>query len=212
MYLPEHFRESRSDVLRAIIARHPLATLVANTAQGLTANHIPLIWHGHADGSAALRGHIARANSLWQRLEPGASVLAIFVGAEHYVSPSWYLSKGSTGKAVPTWNYVAVHVRGHIRFIHDATWLRAVVHTLTEAQERDRVDRWQVSDAPASYIESMLQAIVGFEITVSGIEGKFKGSQNRPETDRVGVAEHLCASGISPSEIEELVPGLKEQA
>ena len=210
MYLPEHFRESRAEVLRDIIARYPLATLVANTPQGLSAHHIPLLWHTMGDGSQVLRGHIARANGLWRQLERGASVLAIFTGPEHYVSPSWYPSKQDDGKAVPTWNYVAVHVRGHIRFIEEPAWLRAMVEALTEVHERDRVDRWHVSDAPAGYIESMLRAIIGFEIVVSGVEGKFKGSQNRSQADRQSVATQLRDAGMSPTDIGELVPGLNK--
>jgi transcriptional regulator len=164
--------------LLAFIAKHPLATLVANTAQGLTANHIPLLWHSLADGSNVLRGHIARANTIWRTVDRGASVLAIFTGADHYISPTWYPSKRDDGKVVPTWNYAAVHVR------------------------------WHVSDAPASYIDAMLRAIVGFEINVTGLEGKFKGSQNRSVEDRANVARSLQAAGSEASAVGELVPGV----
>ena len=208
MYNPEHFRESRSEVLLAFIAKHPLATLVANTAQGLTANHIPLLWHSLADGSNVLRGHIARANTIWRTVDRGASVLAIFTGADHYISPRWYPSKRDDSKVVPTWNYAAVHVRGYIRFIEDAAWLRAMVESLTDAHEGRDADRWHVSDAPASYIDAMLRAIVGFEINVTGLEGKFKGSQNRSVEDRANVARSLQAAGSEASAVDELVPGV----
>jgi transcriptional regulator len=205
VYLPEHFRESRVDVLQAFVAQHPLATLVADTTQGLTANHLPLLWHVTDEGARTLRGHIARGNTLWRELRAGAGVLAIFTGAQHYVSPMWYPSKREDGKVVPTWNYAAVHVRGHIRFFDDAAWLRGLVESLTDLHEKGHAPRWQVSDAPASYIDAMLRAIVGFEIAVTGIEGKFKSSQNRSEADRAGVAAALVDSGLSPPEISELV-------
>ena len=206
MYVPEHFRETRLDVLHAFIERYPLGTLVAVTPDGINANHIPMQWLPTGDGLGLLRGHIARANALWRLLEAGASVLAIFIGPDHYVSPSWYPSKHEHGKAVPTWNYAAVHVTGHIRFIEDAGWLRGLVESLTDEHEGKRVDRWRVTDAPADYIEGMLRAIVGFEIKVSSIEGKFKASQNRPAADRAGVANALRAAGLPPHEVALLAP------
>ncbi|HYL03417.1 MAG TPA: FMN-binding negative transcriptional regulator [Steroidobacteraceae bacterium] len=206
MYVPEHFRETRLEVLQAFLERHPLATLVALTPRGLTANHIPLRSQLAGMGAGVLRGHIARANPLWRELEPGAPVLAVFTGAASYVSPSWYPSKQEHGKVVPTWNYAAVHVNGTIRFIEDAAWLRELVGTLTDLHEAASAQRWRVSDAPADYIEGMLRAIVGFEIAVTGVTGKFKGSQNRPAADRVAVAAALRAAGRSPAELAELVP------
>lgn len=205
MYLPEHFRESRPQVLYRFVEQHPLATLIANTAQGLTANHLPLLWHGAEDSPQMLRGHIARGNALWREAGEGAQVLAVFTGAQHYVSPTWYPSKREDGKVVPTWNYAAVHVRGQIRFFEDAAWLRSLVESLTDAHEQDDGARWHVSDAPPAYIEAMLRAIVGFEIHVSGIEGKFKSSQNRTQADRDGVAAALEAGGVSLPDISELV-------
>jgi transcriptional regulator len=209
VYVPDHFRESHPEVLHAFIAQHPVATLIASTAQGLTANHLPLLWNDAAEGSGALRGHIARANSLWKAVQAGSSVLAVFTGAQHYISPNWYPSKLADGKAVPTWNYAAVHVRGSIRFIEDAGWLRQLVEALTDVHEGNRADRWHVSDAPAKYIDSMLQAIVGFEINITGIEGKFKGSQNRSLADRTSVAGQLREEGLSTEALRELVPGIE---
>ena len=207
MYVPDHFRELRVDVIQAFIDRHPLATLVANTADGLTANHIPLQSGLHTDGTGLLRGHIARANSLWRRLESDSPVLVIFTGADSYVSPNWYPSKQEQGKAVPTWNYATVHLKGTIRFIDDASWLREFVGTLTDIHEQPRTPPWHVSDAPADYIEGMLRAIIGFEIKVFSTVGKFKGSQNRSATDRAGVNAALHREGRAANEIDELAPG-----
>lgn len=206
MYVPEHFRETRLEVLQAFIERHPLATLVAMTADGLTANHIPMLSQLSPGAGGLLRGHIARGNSLWRRLEPRAAVLAIFTGADSYVSPAWYPSKQEHGKVVPTWNYGAVHIGGHIRFIEDASWLRELVGSLTRVHEARRTQPWSVGDAPADYIEAMLRAIVGFEIEISSIAGKIKGSQNRPVADRTAVREALLEAGRRADEIAELVP------
>lgn len=205
MYVPEHFREARIEVLRTLIARYSLGTLVAVTSEGITANHIPMQLLPAADGPGVLRGHIARANPLWRLLESDAAVLAVFVGPDHYVSPSWYPSKREHGKAVPTWNYATVHVRGHIRFIDDAAWLRGLVESLTDEHEHGIVNRWRISDAPADFIDGMVRAIVGFEIRASAIEGKFKASQNRSAADRAGVAEALRAAGLPDADVAQLV-------
>jgi transcriptional regulator len=207
VYIPDQFRETSIDVLQAFMERHPLATLIAMTAQGLTANHLPLRSHFSADGRGIVRGHIARANSLWRELKPDAEVLAVFMGADSYISPRWYPSKQEHGKVVPTWNYATVHLHGSIRFIEDAAWLRDFVGSLTEVHEAGRADRWQVSDAPADYIDAMLRAIVGLEIKVSRVVGKFKGSQNRSAADRAGVNAGLRATGRSVEEVAEIAPG-----
>ncbi len=207
MYVPDDFREARQEVLQAFLERHPLATLVAMTGSGLVAHHVPLRAQLAAPGGGVLRGHIARANTLWRELQPDAEVLAVFTGADSYVSPNWYPSKAEHGKAVPTWNYAAVHIGGRIRFIQEAAWLRDFVTSLTEANEQGRPDPWHVSDAPADYIDGMVRAIVGFEIKVSSVVGKFKGSQNRSAADRAGVRSALRAAGRSADELAELVPG-----
>jgi transcriptional regulator len=204
--MPEQFREARHEVLAAFIARHPLAVLVGLTSEGLTANHVPLLAQWNADGSGLLRGHIARANSFWRDLKSGAAVLAVFNGADAYISPRWYPSKREHGKVVPTWNYATVHVKGTIAFTEDATWLRQFVAQLTDLHEAGATHPWALSDAPEEYVQAMLRAIIGFEIKVTSVEGKFKGSQNRSAADRAGVAVGLREAGRSATEIAQLAP------
>lgn len=208
MYIPEHFRETRIEVMRALVERYSLGTLIAVGAQGIDANHIPMQWLAGTDGGLGLlRGHIARANPMWRQLAAGAPVLAIFIGPDQYVSPTWYPSKREHGRAVPTWNYATVHIHGQIRFIEDVVWLREQIESLTDDHERDRMHRWRIGDAPEDYISGMVRAIVGFEIPVAALECKFKGSQNRSAADRSGVAEALRVAGVPPQEIEQLAPG-----
>jgi transcriptional regulator len=157
-----------------------------------------------ADGQDVLRGHIARGNALWRSLSDGAPVLVVFTGARHYISPGWYATKQQTGKVVPTWNYSTVHARGCIRFIEDVAWLARLVDSLTDEHESRRTPTWHVADAPTEYIDSMLQGIVGFEIQVQQLEGKFKASQNRSAADREGVVQGLRAAGLAAADIAEL--------
>jgi transcriptional regulator len=185
MYVPDHFREARPEVLHDAMRRIGFATLVT---QGLEANHLPMLLQ---DGF--LRGHVARANAVWKSGEGEA--LAIFLGPHAYVSPNWYPSKVATGKAVPTWNYITVHAKGRIRWIQDAAWLRAHVTQLSGTHETPRPDPWQISEAPESYIDTMLRGIVGFELTVTQLDGKYKLTQNRDDADRDGVREGLQREG-----------------
>ena len=185
MYTPDHFREDRPQVLHDAVRRIGLATLVTT---GLEANHLPMLLDG-----GVLRGHVARANPVWKQGDGAA--LAIFLGPHAYVSPSWYPSKATTGKAVPTWNYITVHARGAIRWIQDGDWLRNHVTTLSDSHEEKRPVPWKVNDAPAIYIDSLLRAIVGFELTIETLEGKYKLSQNREASDRDGVREALTRKG-----------------
>jgi transcriptional regulator len=205
MYRPAHFREDRPELLEAFVAAHPLGALVLATPGGLVANHIPMLLVRDAAGHAVLRGHVARANELWRVVAAGAPALVLFGGAQHYVTPSWYPSKRATGEVVPTWNYAVVHAHGPIRFIADRDWLLTLVGTLTDRNERQRIAPWRVADAPAAYLERMLGAIVGFEIAVERLEGKFKASQNRTAEDRAGVATGLAADGVGAPERDELV-------
>jgi transcriptional regulator len=207
MYVPEHFRETRLEVLQGLVDRHPLATLVAMTDEGLAANHIPMRSHLEEGGRGYLRGHIARGNSLWRKLQNDAKVLSIFMGTDQYISPNWYPTKQEHGKVVPTWNYATVHIHGTIRFIDDATWLREFVTGLTDVHEAPRANPWHVSDAPVDYINANLRAIVGLEISISSVVGKFKGSQNRSAADRDGVRAGLGKDGRTPDEIAEIAPG-----
>jgi transcriptional regulator len=210
VYVPDFFREARIEVLQRFVVEHPFATLIAHPAGGLAANHLPLRAELTA-GGGILRGHIARANSLWRDLAPDAEVLAVFLGPDAYISPRAYPSKREHGKVVPTWNYAAVHVGGRIRFTEDAAWLREFVGALTDEHEAGAAQPWQVSDAPTDYIDSMLRAIIGLEITVTSVSGKFKGSQNRSLADRQGVHAALSAAGRSAQELAELVPGIEER-
>jgi len=185
MYVPDHFREDRPEVLADAVRRIGFATLVTT---GLEANHLPMLL-----GGGVLRGHVARANPVWKQGDGAA--LAIFLGAHAYVSPGCYPSKALTGKAVPTWNYITVHARGAIRWIQDSGWLRSHVTALSDAHEEKRAEPWKVGDAPASYIDSLLRAIVGFELTIQTLEGKYKLSQNRDAADRDGVRDSYAREG-----------------
>jgi transcriptional regulator len=185
MYVPEHFAETRPEVLTALIRRYPLGALVVPAAKGLEVNHIPFLIE---DGF--LRAHVARANRLWQTAPAGAAV-AIFQGPDRYITPSWYATKAETGKVVPTWNYVVVHVHGPVRFIEDEAWLRAHVEQAVATHEAARPAPWKLSDAPADYIDKMLRGIVGVELAIERLEGKWKLGQNRNDKDRQGMVEGL---------------------
>ncbi len=200
MYLPSHFEEKRLDVLHELVRTHPFGTLVTSNQGHLDANHIPfeLVQDGTPFGT--LRAHVARANPVWRDFSPEMEALAIFQGPQAYITPSWYPSKQESGKAVPTFNYMVVHAYGPLKVIDDAEWLRGLVTRLTERHEANRAQPWQVSDAPADYIDKMLSAIVGLEIPVTQLIGKWKVSQNQPEANRQGVEAGLREIG-SPGAI-----------
>lgn len=207
MYTPSHFREDDPSAIAAIIDSYPLAALVASGASGLIVNHLPLLRVAAADGSTALRGHVARGNELWRTVPALTAVVAIFRGEDHYVSPAWYPTKAESGEVVPTWNYTVVHAHGLIRFIEDRVWVRELVSALTNRHERGRPAPWSIDDAPAKYIDRMLAAIVGFEIDVERWDGKRKASQNRTERERSGALIGLEADGVSESARAQLVRG-----
>jgi len=205
MYNPDQFREERPEVLRDFIAQHPLGALVAVTADGLTANHIPMLWKERDGTPGVLQGHVARANPLWKMIAPETTVLVIFGGANRYITPSWYPAKQEHGKVVPTWNYSVVHAHGTIRFAEDRDRALLNVRELTDRHEASRSEPWKVSDAPADYIEPMLSRIVTFEITLTRLIGKFKASQHRPESERSAVAAALATEGTPAADVNEVI-------
>ncbi|MGE0283354.1 MAG: FMN-binding negative transcriptional regulator [Rhizobiaceae bacterium] len=194
MYQPPHFIETDRDVLHALIRAHPLGLLISATPDGPVADPVPMLLDADEGQHGRLRAHVARANAHWKiiRDTPEMPVLVVFQGADSYVTPSWYETKRETGKVVPTWNYATVQVRGKARAIEDTAWIGQQIRELTGKHEASRVEPWAVEDAPERYIEAQLRGIVGIEIDIGEIHGKWKVSQNRPEADRVGVAEGLA--------------------
>jgi transcriptional regulator len=207
MYIPAAFLETRTEAVEAAIAAYPLATLVSIGSQGLDASHLPLLYHRGEGGLGILRGHLARANPQWRNYSSGAEALAIFTGPQHYVSPAWYPSTKEHGKVVPTWNYVAVHARGTLTFREDREWLLENVRSLTERQEAASEKPWRIADAPADFIEGLLKAIVGVELAIAKLEGKWKVSQNRPAADREGVIAGL--QGLDSADAREMAALVK---
>jgi transcriptional regulator len=207
MYLPSYFAESRSEVLRELMRAHPLAALVHVGSKGLDANHVPLVFDDMGGRCGLLRGHVARANPVFRELAAGSEVLAIFQGPSHYISPNWYPSKRAHGKDVPTWNYVVVHARGRLAWHDEPSWLGNFLGALTHGQEHQRAEPWHVTDAPAEYIDRMLKAIVGFEIPIDELTGKWKVSQNRTAEDRAGARAGLAGEeNESARAIAALIP------
>ena len=194
MYLPKHFAEDDVAEMHALMRAHPLATLVSHGPDGLDANHIPLLL-ADAAPCGKLQGHVARANPLWKPGRVAGEVLVVFQGDECYISPSGYATKAEHGKVVPTWNYVAVHAYGDLRVIDDPDWILAQVSALTAANESALPQPWRVTDAPADYIEKMLGAIVGIEITITRLLGKWKVSQNQPAVNRASLIAALERTG-----------------
>ena len=193
MYNPPWFREDDLDLIRGEIKRNGFGTLVTVASSGgPLASHVPMILDETRGQKGTLYGHVARGNLQWRDTRTGSEALAIFLGPDAYITPRWYETKKENGKVVPTWDYVAIHVRGPITFFHDTTRIRDVVTRLTNKHESGASDPWEVSDAPRDYIESQLKSIVGFEVAVSRIDGKWKMSQNRPDADRMGVVRGLA--------------------
>ncbi|MBU6248984.1 MAG: FMN-binding negative transcriptional regulator [Xanthomonadaceae bacterium] len=190
MYQPRHFVETREHALYGLIDAHPFATLVARATAGTAVNHLPFVRQGDV-----LRGHVAGGNEL--AAMDGAAVVAVFHGPQGYVSPNWYPGKHANGgREVPTWNYAVAHVHGCLRVVRDAAWLRDLLDGLTDRFEATEPSPWRVTDAPADHVERLLGAIVGIELVIERIDGKFKLSQNHPAANRAGVVEGLTRRAL----------------
>lgn len=203
MYQPPDHREDRLDVQHDLIETHPLGLLISIGPDGLLANTLPFLIQRQSGPFGTLQAHMARANQQWSDIE-GQNVLIVFQGPQAYVSPSFYETKRATGKVVPTWNYAMVQARGIARLHTSVEWLDAQIEALTSRHEKERSPSWGISDAPRPFIESQMRGIVGIEIEIQSIEGKWKVSQNRPEADRRGVAEGLANSAPAMSELVRL--------
>ena len=201
MYVPHHFKEEDQSQLLQYIREYSFGTLIISDGEGLEANHIPFYLSSSSDDTQAqLQCHLARSNPTWQRIQSGAHILVVFQGPNAYVSPSWYVTKAESGRVVPTWNYLAVHVQGTARVIQDSAWLRQHLGQLTERHESNLPDPWSVDDAPTEFIDRLEKAIVGIEISIDVMTGKLKASQNQPESNRQGVRSALIAKSDSTSQ------------
>jgi transcriptional regulator len=204
MYEPPLHRQEDVAALHALMRAHPLALLVSHGPSGMLANAIPFTLVDDGSRLGLLRCHVARANPQWRDLSEGGEALVVFQGADAYITPSWYATKRETGKVVPTWNYVMAQARGTPRVVEAAEWLRAQVEQLTREREGSRDKPWAVGDAPEDFIASQLRAIVGVEMPISDLRGKWKASQNRNESDREGVI-----AGLGDDPMAAIVRGAK---
>ncbi len=195
MFTPPDFHRDELPVLHGHIEAHGFGTLVTSGKDGLIASHLPMLIDKDIGPYGRLRGHFSKANPQWRDITPGSPALAIFQGPNAYISPNWYPSKREHGKVVPTWNYTAVHASGAVTVTEDADMLARIVDDLTTKYEHDFPAPWRTSDAPADYFRSQLKGIVGFEMAISRLDGKWKMSQNKPEADRRGAIAGLAASG-----------------
>jgi transcriptional regulator len=199
MYIPKHYEKSDLAALHALIDAHPLGSWVTVSADGITANHIPFLIDSGRGEFGTLVGHVARANPVWRSLAQDCESMVIFQAEGAYISPSWCPSKREHGKVVPTWNYSVVHAHGAARAIHDHAWLLQLVERLTTKHESGRDAPWRVADAPEDYIARRLDAIVGVEIPIRRIEGKWKASQMVPLPDKLGIVAGLRSEARADS-------------
>ena len=195
MYVPSHFEESRREVLHELMRANPLGILIAHGVEGLDANHLPFELDATLGKHGVLRAHVARNNPVWQSMVNGDEVLVVFRSQDAYISPNWYPSKHESHKQVPTWNYQVVHAHGRITLHDDEQYVRGLVARLTRTHEANEPQPWKMGDAPPDYINTMLKSIVGLEVDITRLVGKFKLSQNREVRDRVSAGQTLLSQG-----------------
>ncbi len=213
MYIAKHHRLPDPEAIFSLMETHPLGAWVCQTPGGLVANHVPFFLERHRGGSGTLIGHVARANPVWRELDTARPSVVMFQGPQGYMSPGWYPGKAAHGKVVPTWNYVVAHAHGMARAVREKAWLLAMLNRLTDTHEAGRPAPWRVRDAPASYIEQMLQRIVGIEIAVDRLEGKLKASQDENLQDRIGTLDALRQDGHDASQrMADLIQGTLDGA
>ena len=199
MYIPKVNEEKRVSVMQALMLSQPFGTLVTLGADGLLASHIPMVLEEDGSPFGVLKGHISRVNTQLRNLIPTVDALAIFVGPQHYISPNWYPGKQEHGKEVPTWNYAVVHAYGPLKVIEDESWLLSLLNHLTNIHEAGSPLPWKVGDAPPDFIQSLLKGIIGLELSIRRLEGKWKVSQNKSERDRQGVIKGLTELNTAES-------------
>ena len=193
MYVPPQFREERPEMLARAMRGIGFATLVTAAPGGLEISHVPMILKDDEGDGWSLETHVARGNAHWKAVDTSNESVAVFQGAQAYISPSWYVTKREHGKVVPTWNYIAVHARGRLEAIEDPVWLHAHLTGLTRAHEADRERPWEVTDAPVGYVDAQIRGIVGIRLSIARVEGAWKMIQHRSEGDRLGTIEGLEA-------------------
>lgn len=191
MYLPSRYAEPRTEAMHALMHAHPLANLVTLGPEGLESNPLPFELDGRDGEYGVLRAHAARANPFWRSASRSHDALVIFQGPDAYISPQWYPSKNDDGRAVPTWNYLTVHAYGPLQIIDDRIWLRALLDRLTQQHERTQPVPWRLDEAPADYLEQLLGLVIGIEIPIRRLHGKWKNSQNQPRANQLGVITAL---------------------
>jgi transcriptional regulator len=205
MYQPPSFREDRIEVQQELIRAYPLGLLITAGPGGLMANPVPFLLDAEGSSYGTLRAHVARANPQWQEFAAIEECLVVFQGPQEYITPAWYATKRETGKVVPTWNYATVHAWGRPRLVEDGAWLHRQLQDLTLQQECGRTAPWKVEDAPEEYVAALVKGIVGMEIPIDRMVGKWKVSQNRPEADRAGVVVGLREQGERSEPMAALV-------
>ncbi|WP_447982278.1 FMN-binding negative transcriptional regulator [Achromobacter kerstersii] len=193
MYVPEHFSVSEIDSLYGLIRAQPLGMLITSGPDGLDANHLP--FELEVGERAVLHGHVARNNPVWQDVADGSDVLVVFRAGDAYISPNWFPSKHELHKQVPTWNYKVVHVHGRISIKDDERYVRGVVARLTRTHEASQAKPWKMTDSAPEYIDAMLKAIVGVQVEITRVVGKYKLSQNKDKRDLESAGRELVAKG-----------------